>query len=49
MYLLKPFLKQECKNNIKKMKDNQIENTIKKGDNLPEIYNSNYSNINKNL
>ena len=31
------------------MKDNQIENTIKKGDNLPEIYNSNYSNINKNL
>jgi len=31
------------------MKDNQIEITIKKGDNLPEIYNSNYSNINKNL
>jgi len=47
--ILKPFLKQECKNNIKKMKDNQIEITIKKGDNLPEIYNSNYSNINKNL
>ena len=47
--ILKQILKQECENNIRNMNNNQIENQIRKSFYLPEIYNNNYSNGNKNL
>jgi hypothetical protein len=47
--ILKLILKQEYENNITNMKNNQIENQIRKSSYIPEIYNNNYSNGNKNL
>ena len=47
--ILKPFLKQECENNMKAKKESQFENPIRKGINLPEICTNNNSNENKVL